>query len=81
MKPKQQKQVIDFYNNSTLNQKMYFITLCSDLITIPIPTLKEKGDAYIDVHTLEKECPCAPNGTTIQLHTEEFRKFSEKKKL
>jgi|TARA_Y100000361_G_scaffold77554_1_gene68662 hypothetical protein len=62
------KIVIDFYNNTTAEQKKYFLELLRDRISIP--TQKKDG---VHVLNLDQEVPVILNGIFFQLNTEEWK--------
>ena len=64
---KKYSRVINFYNETDQHQKLYFLMLCSELITIPI----YEGDEVV-VYGLDQEAPVCPNGIMLQLNTEQF---------
>ena len=73
---KKYSRVIDFYNETDQHQKLYFLMLCSDMITIPI----YEGDEVV-VYGLDQEAPVCPNGIMLQLNTEQFSSKQQEKEL
>jgi len=68
------QKVIDFYNETNQEQKIYFIHLCQHLIQVPIYEGKN-----IVVYELDSEAPASPNGIGIQLNTEQFAEKQQNK--
>lgn len=66
---KEYKKVIDFYNNTTNEQKCYLLLLMSKDIMVPV----EYEDG---VHCLglDDEAPVCMNGTAFQINTEHLYK-------
>jgi hypothetical protein len=73
---KKYSRVIDFYNETDQHQKLYFLMLCSEMITIPI----HEGDEVV-VYGLDQEAPVCPNGIMLQLNTEQFSSKQQEKEL
>jgi len=73
---KKYSRVIDFYNETDQHQKLYFLMLCSEMITIPI----YEGDKVV-VYGLDQEAPVCPNGIMLQLNTEQFSSKQQEKEL
>tara|TARA_R100001510_G_C7590374_1_gene160296 strand:+ start:541 stop:777 length:237 start_codon:yes stop_codon:yes gene_type:complete len=69
-------KVIDFYNTTDQHQKAYFLMLCSEMINVPI----YEGDKVVS-YGLDYEAPVCPNGTMIQLNTEQFSSRQKEKEL
>ena len=65
-------ECLDFYNETDQEQKLYFLILCSELITIPV----YEGDKVV-VYGLDQEAPVCPNGIHLQLNTEQFSSKQE----
>ena len=61
------QKVIDFYNETDQDQKIFFIYTCQSLIQVPI----YEGNKVV-VYQLDSEAPACPNGIGIQLNTEQF---------
>lgn len=72
-------KVIDFVNNTTLDEKVYFIHLISRSIYIPTPKYNDDGKASCEVYVqnieLDSEIPAVPHGTAIQLNTKDLRDY------
>ena len=66
------QEVVDFYNNTTSEQKCYLLLLMSKDIMIPVQ--KEDG-----VHSLglDPEAPVCMNGTAFQINTEDWRYYEK----
>tara|TARA_R100001126_G_scaffold73133_1_gene42768 strand:+ start:140 stop:355 length:216 start_codon:yes stop_codon:yes gene_type:complete len=66
------QEVVDFYNNTTSEQKCYLLLLMSKDIMIPVQ--KEDG-----VHCLglDPEAPVCMNGTAFQINTEDWRHYEK----
>ena len=73
---KKYSRVIDFYNETDQHQKLYFLMLCSEMITIPI----YEGDEVV-AYGLDQEAPVCPNGIMLQLNTEQFSSKQQEKEL
>lgn len=73
---KKYSRVIDFYNETDQHQKLYFLMLCSEMITIPI----YEGDEVV-VYGLDQEAPVCPSGIMLQLNTEQFSSKQQEKEL
>ena len=69
-------KVIDFYNSTDQHQKLYFLMLCQEMITVPI----YEGDTVV-AYGLDYEAPVCPNGTMLQLNTEQFSSRQKEEKL
>ena len=61
------KKVIDFYNETTAEEKCYLLMLMSKDIIVPIE--KEDGVHIMD---LDDEMPVSMNGTAFQINTEDL---------
>jgi hypothetical protein len=66
------KKVVDFYNETTNEQKLFFLELISKDIFVPVK--KEDG-----VHSLglDQEVPVCMNGTAFQINTEDWRDYEK----
>ncbi len=61
------KKVIDFYNETTAEEKCYLLMLMSKDIIVPVE--KENGVHIMD---LDDEVPVCINGTAFQINTEDL---------
>jgi hypothetical protein len=61
------KKVIDFYNETTAEEKCYLLMLMSKDIIVPVE--KEDGVHIMD---LDDEAPVCMNGTAFQINTEDL---------
>ena len=61
------KKVIDFYNETTADEKCYLLLLMSKDIIVPVE--KEDGVHIMD---LDDEVPVCINGTAFQINTEDL---------
>ena len=61
------KKVIDFYNETTAEEKCYLLMLMSKDIIVPVE--KEDGVHIMD---LDDEVPVCMNGTAFQINTEDL---------
>jgi hypothetical protein len=66
---KQYQKVVDFYNETTAEQKCYLLLLMSKDIMIPV----EYEDG-VHCLQLDDEAPVCMNGTTYQINTENLYK-------
>ena len=63
------KKLLEFYNNTTPEEKCQLLNMMARDISIPV----QKEDGTHDME-LCKENPVCMNGTSFQLNTEEFSK-------
>ena len=63
------KKILEFYNNTTPEEKCQLLNMMARDISIPV----QKEDGTHD-YELCDENPVCMNGTSFQLHTEEFSK-------
>ena len=61
------KKVIDFYNETTADEKCYLLMLMAKDIIVPVE--KEDGVHIMD---LDDEAPVCMNGTAFQINTEDL---------
>ena len=61
------KKVIDFYNETTAEEKCYLLMLMAKDIIVPVE--KEDGVHIMD---LDDEAPVCMNGTAFQINTEDL---------
>ena len=61
------KKVIDFYNETTAEEKCYLLMLMAKDIIVPVE--KEDGVHIMD---LDYEAPVCMNGTAFQINTEDI---------
>ena len=61
------KKVIDFYNETTADEKCYLLLLMAKDIIVPVE--KEDGVHIMD---LDDEAPVCMNGTAFQINTEDL---------
>ena len=61
------KKVIDFYNETTADEKCYLLLLMAKDIIVPVE--KEDGVHIMD---LDDEVPVCINGTAFQINTEDL---------
>ncbi len=61
------KKVIDFYNETTAEEKCYLLMLMAKDIIVPVE--KEDGVHIMD---LDDEVPVCMNGTAFQINTEDL---------
>ena len=69
---KKYQKVIDFYNETTSEQKLFLLELMSKDIFVPVQ--KEDG-----VHCLglDQEVPVCMNGTAFQINTEDWKSYEK----
>lgn len=69
---KKYQKVVDFYNETTNEQKLFFLELISKDIFVPVQ--KEDG-----VHCLglDQEVPVCMNGTAFQINTEDWKSYEK----
>ncbi len=69
---KKYQKVVDFYNETTNEQKLFFLELMSKDIFVPVQ--KEDG-----VHCLglDQEVPVCMNGTAFQINTEDWKSYEK----
>ena len=64
------KKLLEFYNNTTPEEKCHLLNMMADQISIPV----QKKDGIHD-YELCDENPVSMNGTAFQLNTKEFSKY------
>lgn len=69
---KKYQKVVDFYNDTTNEQKLFFLELMRKDIFVPVQ--KEDG-----VHCLglDQEVPVCMNGTAFQINTEDWKSYEK----
>lgn len=68
-------KVVDFYNNSTLDERVVLLSLMAKSIMIPTPS--GVGSNNIRCVELSDEKPAVPNGVMIQLNTKDFEDYDD----
>ena len=68
------EKILDFYNQTTNEEKCHLLNMMASQITIPIQ--KKDGTHSME---LDQENPVCMNGTFFQLNTEEFSKHCNSK--
>ena len=69
---KKYQKVVDFYNETTNEQKLFFLELISKDIFVPVQ--KEDGVPCLG---LDQEAPVLMNGTAFQINTEDWKSYEK----